>query len=227
MTRPIVMCSAEFLWGVGLGSAVKALSSMDCDGIFIPTDGAFFPSRLGKEDIYTITRAKNKRIIVGTPERDVNISSQNPYVSEASKRAVMEVASFSKMIESDILVVDPGSTYIDKYAAFIEIRRLIEKINQEGLKTCLKVGHLVNSEDDLRYFGDIDVAVELSGPWRSFKRIAVLMFQEEIDDRTLKELKDRNFTGYLVVRPKTFKYDYSGLKRFLPKLMYKIYSTWG
>ncbi|MGB9631185.1 MAG: hypothetical protein ACP5KE_03465 [Candidatus Methanodesulfokora sp.] len=227
MPRPMVICSAEFLWGVGLGSAVKALSSMDCDGIFIPTDGAFFPSRLEREDIYTISRAKNRKIIVGTPERDVNISSQNPYVSEASKRAVMEVASFSKMIGSDILVVDPGSTYIEKYAAFVEIRRLIERIKLEGLKICLKIGQLVNSEDDLRFFGDIDVAAELHGPWRSFRKVAVLMFQEEIDDRTLKELKNRSFTGYLVVRPRTFKYDYSGLKRFLPKLMYKIYSTWG
>lgn len=227
MTRPMVLCSTEFLWGVGLGSAVRAISSMDCDGVFIPTDSVFFPSRLKKEDISAIAEGKNKRIVVETPERDVNISSQNPYVSEASRKAVMEVVSFSKTIGSDLLVIDPGSTYVEKYAAFVEIRRLIERIKFEGLRTCLKVGQLVGSEEDLRYIGDVDVAVELSGPWRSFRRIAVLMFQEEIGDRTLKELRERDFSGYLVVRPRTFKYDYSGLKRFLPKLMYRIYSLWG
>jgi len=227
MVRPIVTCSTEFLWGVGLGSAVKALLSMDCDGIFVPTDSIFFPSRLEKEDIYTIKRAKDSRkIVVGTPEKDINISSQNPYVSEASKRAIMEVVSFSKIIGSDLLVIDSGSTYIDKYAAFIGIRRLIEQIKSEGLKVCLKVGGLVNSEDDLRYFEDVDVAVEHPGPWRSFRKIAVFMFQEDIDDRTLKELREKGFSGYLVIRPKILRYDYNGLKHFLPKFMYRIYSMW-
>ncbi len=213
-----IACSTEFFWGVGISAAASALRSMGVRSIGLFLDLEYLPRRISRRELLSLRSLGRGSVdfIVIAPERDVNASSTNDYIANASIRCIIDSIDVAKSLGSKLCVVDLGYPTLDLESFRVRFRRALREIlSVEYRQVCIKL-----SQPDLQanlISSDIPVAVYLEDlKFLDRMRVEVIIVEVPFDDRGAKLLRElRGFGGYLLLRPAELKYSEGLLRKYL------------
>lgn len=147
-----LLCSTEFFWGSDIGDAITYIVRSGCEGVLISTEPPhYFPSMLHRESVRALRdliRGLDVIVAVRSPETDVNLFSNNPYISEASQRSIEDSISLSLYINANFSVIRPLNVPISiNYGVILsKIQKILSGIGRDAY---IALELLVNNSEEI------------------------------------------------------------------------------
>ncbi len=196
---------------------------MGVRNIALALDLDYLPKRISRREIFSLRSLSQGSVnfLVLAPERDVNASSINDYIAEASIRCITDSISLARDLRSKLCVVDLGYPTLDLESFRVRFRRALHTVLSTGYGLiCVKL-----SQPDLQanlLSPEVPVAVyleDLKSLNGRKRKVEVVIVEAPFDDRRAELLKElRGFEGYLLLRPAEPKYSEELLKTYLSYL---------